>query len=65
MTFACVIQPHSPQPAPRLTKKIETRVRQIKTAGTGLEDFVDWIVVVDGEPAEEEEMFNLSIGFAA
>ena len=65
MRFSHVIQPHSPQPAPWPTKKRETRVRQIKTSDTRLEDFVDWMVVVDGVPAEEEEMFSLATGFAA
>ena len=62
---ACVTQPQSPQPSPRSIKKRETRVRQTKTAGTGLEGFVDWTRVVDGEPVEEEEMFSLAAEFVA
>ena len=30
-----------------------------------MEYFVDWIGVVASEPAEEEEMYNLVIGFIA
>ena len=40
-------------------------MRQTKTIGAGLEDFVDWMGVVDNEPVEEEEMFSLAVGFAA
>ena len=41
------------------------RVQQTKTADTRLEDFVDWTGVVEGEPAEEKEMFSLTIEFSA
>ena len=64
MKFARVTQPQSPQPTPWSTKMRETRVGQTKTADIGLEGFVDWKGVVDGEPAEEEEMFSLATRFA-
>ena len=40
-------------------------MRQTKTIGAGLEDFIDWMGVVDNELVEEEEMFSLAVGFAA
>ena len=41
------------------------RPRQTKTAGAGLEGFVEWMGVVDGEPTDEEEIFSLVAEFAA
>ena len=61
-----VTPPQSPRPTPRLVKKRkESRARQTKTAGAGLEDLVDWTGVVANEPAEEEEMSSLAVGFAS
>ena len=40
-------------------------MRQIKTVGVGLEGFLDWTGVVDGESVKEEEMFSLVARFAA
>ena len=37
--------------------------RKTKTTGAGLEGFIDWAGVVNSEPAEEEEMFSLAVGF--
>ena len=62
---ALVTQPQSPRVAPRPTKKRESKVRQTKTVGAGLEGFVDWTRVVDYEPTEEEEMFTLATVFSA
>ena len=39
-------------------------MRKTKTADAGLEDFIDWTGVVEGEPIEEKEMFSLAFGFA-
>ena len=63
MRSAHVTQLQSPRVAPEHVKKRETRVWQTKTTGATLEDFVDWAGVVDSEPAKEEEMFSLAIGF--
>ena len=38
-------------------------MRKRKTTRAGLENFVDWMGVVDNEPVEEEEMFSLAAGF--
>ena len=59
MRYARVTQPHSPWVAPRPLKKRETRARQIKALGAGLEDFLDWTGVANIEPFEEDEMFSL------
>ena len=40
-------------------------MRQTKTAGTRLKGFVDWVGVVDDEPAEEKGMFSLVVEFIA
>ena len=40
-------------------------MRKTKTTCTRLEGFVYWTGIVDSEPAEEEEMFSLAVGFAA
>ena len=64
MRPARVTQPRSPQATPRPEKKRELRMQQTKTVRAGLEGFVDWTVVIDNEPVEEEEMFSLSAEFA-
>ena len=65
MRYVHVSQPQSPRAAPRLVKKRKTRVWQTKAADTGLEDFLDWTEVADIELIEEEEIFSLTVGFAA
>ena len=64
---AWVTQPQSLRPAPLLEKKEQDRkrVRQTKLADVGLEGFVDWMGILASEPAEEEEMSMLAIGFTA
>ena len=64
LRYARVTQPLSPRAAPRPVKKKESRERQTKIAGAGLEGFVDWARVVDSEPTEEEEMFSFATGLA-
>ena len=63
--FPYIIQPQSPQPAPCLAKKRETRAQQTKIVSTRLEGFLDWARVVNDDPAEKEEMFSLAVGFTA
>ena len=62
------VQPQSPLLAPwpkKKKKESRTRARQTKIAGVGLEDFVDWTKVISNDPAEDEEMSRLAVGFTA
>ena len=45
-------------------KENRTRAWQTKAVGPGLEDFVDWMSIIASEPAEEEEMSSLVVGFS-
>ena len=41
------------------------RARQTKVARAELKDFMDWAGIIAREPAEEEEMSRLVVGFIA
>ena len=67
MGFVWITQPQRSRLTPRLKKKKQERKRtcQTKVPGAGLEGFVDWSGVLDSESVEEDEMFMLTVGFAA
>ena len=67
MRYVRVTQPQSPSLPLDLKKKEGDRKRdqQMKKASVGLEGFVDWAGIVSSQPAEEEEMSKLAVGFAA